>query len=96
MTLKRVPDHYDERANPRYCYHIMINLSTYIQKRNVQAMLEPARALILGSPGAAAAQQLPAETIAEYHAAGILRILQPRRSAASKAGSACSGGLLRS
>jgi alkylation response protein AidB-like acyl-CoA dehydrogenase len=31
------------------------------------------------APAAAAARQLPAETIAEYHAAGILRILQPRR-----------------
>jgi len=28
---------------------------------------------------ATAARQIPAETIAEYHAAGILRILQPRR-----------------
>ena len=28
---------------------------------------------------AAAARQLPAETIADYRAAGILRILQPRR-----------------
>ena len=31
------------------------------------------------APAAAAARQLPAETIAEYRAAGILRILQPRR-----------------
>ena len=31
------------------------------------------------APTAAAARQLPAETIADYHAAGILRILQPRR-----------------
>ena len=31
------------------------------------------------TPAAAAARQLPAETIADYHAAGILRILQPRR-----------------
>ena len=46
-------------------------------------MLERARALIPflaeRAPAAAAARQLPAETIAEYHAAGILRILQPRR-----------------
>ena len=45
-------------------------------------MLERARALIPflaeRAPAAAAARQLPAETIAEYHAAGILRILQPR------------------
>jgi alkylation response protein AidB-like acyl-CoA dehydrogenase len=48
-----------------------------------RALLERARALIPRlaerAPGAAAARQLPAETIAEYHAAGILRILQPRR-----------------
>jgi alkylation response protein AidB-like acyl-CoA dehydrogenase len=48
-----------------------------------RAMLERARALILSlaerAPAAAAARQLPAETIAEYRAAGILRILQPRR-----------------
>src|ERR1700736_2265352 len=48
-----------------------------------RAMLERARALIPllaeRAPAAAAARQLPAETIAEYHAAGILRILQPRR-----------------
>ena len=31
------------------------------------------------APAAEAARQLPEETIAEYHAAGILRILQPRR-----------------
>src|ERR1700756_3149644 len=31
------------------------------------------------APAAAAARQLPPETIAEYHAAGILRILQPKR-----------------
>jgi alkylation response protein AidB-like acyl-CoA dehydrogenase len=46
-------------------------------------LLERARALIPRlverAPAAAAARQLPAETIAEYHAAGILRILQPRR-----------------
>jgi alkylation response protein AidB-like acyl-CoA dehydrogenase len=46
-------------------------------------MLERARALIPRlverTPAAAAARQLPAETIAEYHEAGILRILQPRR-----------------
>lgn len=48
-----------------------------------RALLEAARALIPRlaerAPAAAAARQLPAETIAEYHAAGILRILQPRR-----------------
>jgi alkylation response protein AidB-like acyl-CoA dehydrogenase len=47
------------------------------------AMLDRARALVPRlaerAPAAAAARQLPAETIAEYHAAGILRILQPRR-----------------
>src|SRR5947207_14598457 len=48
-----------------------------------RALLERARALVprLAERAAAAtaARQLPAETIAEYHAAGILRILQPRR-----------------
>jgi alkylation response protein AidB-like acyl-CoA dehydrogenase len=48
-----------------------------------RAMLERARALIPllaeRAPAAAAARQLPPQTIAEYHAAGILRILQPRR-----------------
>ncbi len=48
-----------------------------------RALLERARALIPllaeRAPAAAAARQLPAQTIAEYHAAGILRILQPRR-----------------
>src|ERR1700756_4236597 len=42
-----------------------------------------ARALIPAlaerAPAAAAARRLPPETIAEYHAAGILRILQPKR-----------------
>ena len=46
-------------------------------------MLERARALIPRvaerASAAAAARQLPAETIDEYRAAGILRILQPRR-----------------
>jgi alkylation response protein AidB-like acyl-CoA dehydrogenase len=46
-------------------------------------MLGRARALIPAlaerAPSATAARQLPAQTIAEYHAAGILRILQPRR-----------------
>src|SRR5712691_5905724 len=50
---------------------------------NERAMLERARALIPRlaerAPAATAARQVPAETIAEYHAAGILRILQPRR-----------------
>src|SRR3984893_9051204 len=48
-----------------------------------RAMLECARALIPllaeRAPAAAAARRLPVETIAEYRAAGILRILQPRR-----------------
>src|SRR5438874_10914956 len=47
------------------------------------AILQRARALIPRlaerAPAANAARRLPAETIAEYHAAGILRILQPRR-----------------
>src|SRR5271169_6962714 len=46
-------------------------------------MLERARVLIPllaeRAPTATAARQVPAETIAEYRAAGILRILQPRR-----------------
>src|SRR6476659_2912390 len=48
-----------------------------------RALLECARALVPRladrAPTATAARQLPAETIAEYHAAGILRILQPKR-----------------
>src|SRR6516225_5079700 len=48
-----------------------------------RVLLERARALIPRlaerAPAATAARQLPAETIAEYHAAGILRILQPQR-----------------
>jgi alkylation response protein AidB-like acyl-CoA dehydrogenase len=48
-----------------------------------RALLERARALIPllaeRAPAATAARQVPAETIAEYHSAGILRILQPRR-----------------
>jgi alkylation response protein AidB-like acyl-CoA dehydrogenase len=48
-----------------------------------RAMLEAARALIPRlaerAPAAAAARQLPVETIAEYRDAGILRILQPNR-----------------
>ncbi len=48
-----------------------------------RAMLERARALIPRlverAPAATAARRLPAETIAEYREAGILRILQPRR-----------------
>src|ERR1700726_3032844 len=48
-----------------------------------RAPLERARALIPRlaerASAATAARQLPPETIAEYHAAGILRILQPRR-----------------
>jgi alkylation response protein AidB-like acyl-CoA dehydrogenase len=48
-----------------------------------RAMLERARALIPRlaerAPAATAARQVPAETIAEYHKTGILRILQPRR-----------------
>jgi 3-hydroxy-9,10-secoandrosta-1,3,5(10)-triene-9,17-dione monooxygenase len=50
---------------------------------NERAVLERARALIPRlaerAPAATAARQLPAETIAEYREAGILRILQPRR-----------------
>src|SRR5438105_7757926 len=48
-----------------------------------RALLERARALIPRlaerASAATAARRLPAETIAEYHEAGILRILQPRR-----------------
>ncbi len=48
-----------------------------------RAVLERARALIPllaeRAPAATAARQVPAETIAEFRAAGILRILQPRR-----------------
>src|ERR1700739_1302431 len=48
-----------------------------------RVMLQRARTLIPllaeRAPAAAAARQLPTETIAEYRAAGILRILQPRR-----------------
>ncbi len=48
-----------------------------------RAMLARARGLVPRlaerAPAAAAARQLPAETIAEYRGAGILRILQPRR-----------------
>ncbi len=48
-----------------------------------RAPLERARALIprlaARAPAAAAARQLPLETVADYRAAGILRILQPRR-----------------
>src|SRR5579862_9125172 len=48
-----------------------------------RATLERARALIPLVAGraaeAAAERRLSAETIAEYHEAGILRILQPRR-----------------
>ena len=46
-------------------------------------MLDRARAIVPRlaerAPAAAAARRLPPETIAEYHAAGILRILQPKR-----------------
>src|SRR5437868_8375819 len=48
-----------------------------------RVLLRRARALIPSlaehAPAAAAARRLPPETIAEYHAAGILRILQPKR-----------------
>jgi 3-hydroxy-9,10-secoandrosta-1,3,5(10)-triene-9,17-dione monooxygenase len=48
-----------------------------------RAMLNRARALVPRlaerAPAAAAARRLPPETVAEYHVAGILRILQPRR-----------------
>src|SRR4051794_36033799 len=47
------------------------------------ALLEQARALVPRlaerAPAATAARNLSAETIAEYHEAGILRIMQPRR-----------------
>ena len=48
-----------------------------------RAVLDRARALIPRiaerAPAAAAARELPAQTIAEYRDAGILRILQPKR-----------------
>jgi alkylation response protein AidB-like acyl-CoA dehydrogenase len=48
-----------------------------------RAILDRARAIVPRlaerALAAAAARRLPPETIAEYHAAGILRILQPRR-----------------
>src|SRR6201997_401312 len=48
-----------------------------------RAMLYRARAIVPRlaerAPAAAAARRLPPETIAEDHAAGILRILQPKR-----------------
>lgn len=51
--------------------------------REERVLLERARALIPRlaerAPAAAAARRLPRETVAEYRAAGILRILQPRR-----------------
>src|SRR5215472_490337 len=50
---------------------------------NERALLERARALVPRlaerAPAATAARMLPAETIAEYHASGILCILQPKR-----------------
>src|SRR5215471_6574062 len=51
--------------------------------RRKSVLLRRARALIPRlserAATAAAARQLPAETIADYRAAGVLRILQPRR-----------------
>jgi len=48
-----------------------------------RALLDRAEALVPllaeRAPTAAAARRLPDETIADYHAAGILRILQPKR-----------------
>jgi len=48
-----------------------------------RALLERARALVPTlaerAPAANAARDVPAETIADYHRAGILRVLQPRR-----------------
>jgi len=48
-----------------------------------RSLLKCARALVprlaARAPVAAAARQLPAETIAEYHDAGLLRILRPKR-----------------
>jgi hypothetical protein len=66
-----------------------------------RTLLERARALIPllaeRAPAATAARQLPAETIAEYHAAGILRTsCSPSALAACKAGSTCSRGSSRS
>src|SRR3954447_25315220 len=52
-------------------------------RKGGRGMLDRARALVprlaKRGPAAAAVRRLPPETIAEYHAAGILRILQPRR-----------------
>src|SRR5260370_22947022 len=48
-----------------------------------RAMLDRARAIVPRladrAPAAVAARRLPPQTIAEYHPAGILPILQPRR-----------------
>ena len=48
-----------------------------------RALLERARALVPAvaerAPAAAAARRLSPETVADFHAAGLLRILQPRR-----------------
>ena len=48
-----------------------------------RALLQRARALVPRlaerAPAATAARMLPRETIADYHEAGIVNILQPRR-----------------
>jgi 3-hydroxy-9,10-secoandrosta-1,3,5(10)-triene-9,17-dione monooxygenase len=59
---------------------LSVNSRLPLEERPV---LERARAIVprlaARAPAATAARTVPAETIAEYHAAGILRILQPRR-----------------
>src|SRR6202011_4210462 len=73
----------DKRQRMTGCSRVPPLLDDNTLPGEERAMLERARALIPfldeRAPAAAAARQLPAETIAEYHAAGILRILQPRR-----------------
>jgi alkylation response protein AidB-like acyl-CoA dehydrogenase len=73
----------DDRRQMTHCIRVSLSGDDSILPDEERAMLERARELIPGlaerAPAAAAARQLPAETIAEYHAAGILRILQPRR-----------------
>jgi len=65
------------------CYPVSLSGDDSALPDQERAVLERARALIPRlaerAPEAAAARQVPGETIAEYHAAGILRILQPRR-----------------
>src|ERR1700676_331526 len=63
--------------------HIALSGDDSALQEDERAVLERARALIprlaQRAPAATAARRLPVETIAEYRAAGILRILQPRR-----------------